>query len=85
MIVKDPKGGFKVVSESGRNLGGGLTKAGAHKRLGQVEWFKKHSKGGENKVPKVSKQGKPKGYGDKGGKKQKQYGMGYLKSYGKGK
>jgi hypothetical protein len=84
MIVNDPKGGFKVVSESGRNLGGGLSKAGAHKRLGQVEWFKKHKGkgGGDRKVPKVSKQGKPKGYG---GKKGKQYGMGYLKSYGKGK
>ena len=83
MIVKDPKGGYKVVSERGRNLGGGLSKVAARKRLRQVEWFKKHSKGGgERKMPKVTKAGKPKGYG---GKKGKQYGMGYLKSYGKGK
>ena len=65
MIRKDPKGGFKVVSESGKNLGGGLSKAGAHKRLGQVEYFKHKKEGGE--------------------KKGKEYGKGYLKSYGKGK
>lgn len=31
-----------VVSKKGKNLGCSPTKAGAHKRLGQVEYFKKH-------------------------------------------
>lgn len=44
MIVKEKGGTYKVVSKSGRNLGSGLTKAQAHKRLGQIEWFKKHPK-----------------------------------------
>ena len=40
-IVK--KGGeYEVQSKSGKNLGRSDTKAGAVKRLGQVEWFKKH-------------------------------------------
>jgi hypothetical protein len=40
-IVK--KGGkYEVQSKSGKNLGQSDTKAGAVKRLGQVEWFKKH-------------------------------------------
>jgi hypothetical protein len=40
-IVK--KGGkWEVQSKSGKNLGQSDTKAGAVKRLGQVEWFKKH-------------------------------------------
>lgn len=33
---------WEVQSQSGENLGRSDTKAGAVKRLGQVEWFKKH-------------------------------------------
>ncbi len=33
---------YEVQSKSGKNLGRSDTKAGAVKRLGQVEWFKKH-------------------------------------------
>ncbi len=40
MILK-VKGGYKVVSESGKNLGGPYkTKEAAQKRLRQVEFFK---------------------------------------------
>ncbi len=40
MIVK-VKGGYKVVSEKGKNLGGPYeSKAAAEKRLRQVEFFK---------------------------------------------
>jgi len=42
MIVK-VKGGWKVVSEDGKNLGGPYpTKEQAKKRLRQVEYWKKH-------------------------------------------
>jgi len=42
MIVK-VKGGWKVVSEDGKNLGGPYpTKGQAKKRLKQVEYWKKH-------------------------------------------
>lgn len=45
MIRKTPKG-YKVVSKSGKSLGGPYkTKAAAAKRLGQVEYFK--HKGGK--------------------------------------
>lgn len=44
MIVKI-KGGYQVQSEKGKNLGGPYkTRKAAQVRLGQVEWFKKHSK-----------------------------------------
>ena len=44
MIVKTSKG-FKVKSESGKNLSKpGLSKGQAEKRLKQVEWFKSHPK-----------------------------------------
>ena len=44
MIVKSGKG-FKVKSESGKNLSkGGLSKGQAEKRLEQVEYFKHKGK-----------------------------------------
>lgn len=44
MIVKS-KGGYKVKSESGKNLSkGGLSKSQAKKRLQQVEYFKHKGK-----------------------------------------
>lgn len=44
MIVKE-KSGYKVKSESGKNLSKpGLSKKQATKRLKQVEWFKHHPK-----------------------------------------
>ena len=42
-IVKK-SGGFKVVSHTGKNLGGGKTKEAAQKRLRQVEYFKHKDK-----------------------------------------
>jgi hypothetical protein len=40
-MIRKVKGGYKVVSESGKNLGGPYrTKAAAQKRLRQVEYFK---------------------------------------------
>lgn len=48
-IVRKGKG-WGVVSKTGKNLGSKtksgkpMTKAQAHKRLGQVEYFKKHNK-----------------------------------------
>jgi hypothetical protein len=44
MIVKTGQG-YQVKSKSGKNLSSpDLTKAEAHKRLGQVEYFKQHKK-----------------------------------------
>ncbi len=44
-MIKKVKGGYKVLSESGKNLGGPYkSKAQAEKRLRQVEFFK-HRKG----------------------------------------
>jgi len=44
-MIKKVSGGYKVVSEKGKNLGGPYkTKAEAQKRLRQVEFFK-HRKG----------------------------------------
>ena len=43
MIVKK-KGGYYVVGESGRNLGGPYSKEKAKDRLRQVEYFKKKNK-----------------------------------------
>ena len=40
-MIRKVKGGYKVVSEKGRNLGGPYrSRAGAQKRLRQVEYFK---------------------------------------------
>jgi hypothetical protein len=44
-MIKKVSGGYKVVSEKGKNLGGPYkTKQAAEKRLKQVEYFK-HNKG----------------------------------------
>ncbi len=44
-MIKKESGGYKVVSEKGKNLGGPYkTKKQAKKRLQQVEYFK-HKKG----------------------------------------
>jgi hypothetical protein len=41
-VIKKVKGGYKVLSEKGKNLGGPYkTKAEAEKRLKQVEYFKR--------------------------------------------
>lgn len=42
MTIRKVKGGWRVVSKSGRNMGTSKTKHGAHVREGQVNWFKKH-------------------------------------------
>ena len=48
-MIKKVKEGYRVVSEStGRNLGTSPTKAGAVKRLQQVEFFKNKAAG---KIP----------------------------------
>lgn len=47
MIVSRGNGRYDVMSESGRRLGKGLSKAKAEKRLAQVEWFKAHPKYGK--------------------------------------
>ena len=40
-MIRKVKGGYKVVSEKGKNLGGPYaTRAEAEKRLAQVEMFK---------------------------------------------
>jgi hypothetical protein len=44
-MIKKSEGGYKVVSEKGKNLGGPYkSKKAAAKRLQQVEYFK-HKKG----------------------------------------
>ena len=44
-MIKKVEGGYKVLSEKGKNLGGPYkTKQQAEKRLKQVEYFK-HNKG----------------------------------------
>jgi len=44
-MIRKASGGYKVLSEKGKNLGGPYkTKAEAEKRLRQVEFFK-HRKG----------------------------------------
>ncbi len=41
-MIRKVKGGYKVTSESGKNLGGPYkSKAAAQKRLRQVEYFKR--------------------------------------------
>ena len=44
MTIVKRGSGFRVESESGKNLGDEKSKAGAVKRLRQVEWFKHHAK-----------------------------------------
>jgi len=39
-MIKKIKGGYKVVSEKGRNMGTYKTLAEAKKRLQQIEYFK---------------------------------------------
>ena len=42
-MIKKVKGGYKVLSENGKNMGGPYkSKAQAQKRLRQVEFFKHH-------------------------------------------
>jgi hypothetical protein len=44
-MIRKSKGGYKVLSHTGKNLGGPYkSKAAAQKRLRQVEYFK-HRKG----------------------------------------
>ena len=43
-MIVPVKGGYKVVSESGKNLGGPYkSREQAEQRLRQVEWYKRHS------------------------------------------
>jgi hypothetical protein len=45
MMIKKTTGGYKVLSEKGKNLGGPYkTRAEAEKRLRQVEFFKRRKK-----------------------------------------
>jgi hypothetical protein len=45
-MIRKVKGGYKVLSRKGRNLGGPYkTKAAATKRLKQVEFFKRQGQG----------------------------------------
>jgi len=46
MTIRKVKGGFKLVSKSGKNLGTAKSKAGIKKREKQVEYFKNKAKGG---------------------------------------
>ena len=39
-MIRKTKGGYKVVSKKGKNLGKFTTKKAAKKRLKQVEYFK---------------------------------------------
>lgn len=44
-MIRKVKGGYRVTSESGKNLGGPYkSKAAAQKRLRQVEYFKRKKK-----------------------------------------
>ncbi|HLC19719.1 MAG TPA: hypothetical protein VJK72_02290 [Candidatus Nanoarchaeia archaeon] len=43
-MIKKIKGGYKVVSEKGRNMGTYKTLAEAKKRLQQIEYFKHRKK-----------------------------------------
>lgn len=46
-MIKKIKGGYIVLSESGKRLSKVYkTKAAAKKRLSQIEWFKHHGKKG---------------------------------------
>lgn len=39
-MIRKVKGGYRVVSRSGKNLGTSSSKSGAQRRLRQVEMFK---------------------------------------------
>lgn len=42
-MIRKVRGGYKVLSRKGKNLGGPYkTRAAAEKRLRQVEFFKRH-------------------------------------------
>lgn len=44
-MIRKTSQGYKVTSEAGKNLSApNLSKAQAHKRLAEVEWFKHHPK-----------------------------------------
>ncbi len=43
-MIRKVKEGYRVVSESGRNMGTYATKEEAQKRLKQIEFFKKKKK-----------------------------------------
>ena len=49
MVVRRTKGGLKLVSKKGRNLGTAKTKAGIRKRERQVQFFKHKGKRGGKK------------------------------------
>jgi hypothetical protein len=44
MTIRKVKGGYRLVSKSGKNLGTYDTKAGAEKRERQVQYFKHKNK-----------------------------------------
>lgn len=44
MTIRKVKGGYKVYSKSGKPLSKAMSKAKAHKRLGQIEYFKRKGK-----------------------------------------
>ncbi|HET8689499.1 MAG TPA: hypothetical protein VFM18_23045 [Methanosarcina sp.] len=45
-MIKKTAQGYKVTSESGKNMSKkNLSKGQAEKRLKQIEWFKSHPKG----------------------------------------
>jgi len=46
-MIKKTKGGCKVVSHTGKNLGKSKTMKGCKKRLRQVEYFKHKGKKGK--------------------------------------
>ena len=43
-MIRKVKDGYRVVAESGRNMGTYATKAEAERRLRQVEFFKRQKK-----------------------------------------
>ena len=45
LVIRKVKEGYRVVSESGRNMGTYATKEEAEKRLKQIEYFKHKRKG----------------------------------------
>jgi|WetSurMetagenome_2_1015567.scaffolds.fasta_scaffold62516_2 hypothetical protein len=54
-MIKKTSQGYKVTSEEGKNLSApDLSKAGAHKRLAEVEYFKSHpeASGGKKHPPR---------------------------------
>jgi len=47
-MIKKIKGGYRVVAESGRNMGSYKTLKEAKKRLQQIEFFKHKAEGSKN-------------------------------------